>query len=119
MYKYIHFTFLFQSSDCIITTVLSKLHTMSYRLKLGDSRVFGSSSHLSDRMLPKYYDIMKCYLHLRDLSKDACGKDPSVNEIAMKVCDQVKAIWTKASIPYVADERIKKMLVDFHSKYKI
>ena len=44
--------------------------------------IFGNSRDLSETILPTYSDVMKCYLHERQLIKLTTNKDPLVSEIS-------------------------------------
>ena len=61
---------------------------------------------------------MKCYLHERQLIQMKTNKDPSVSEIFETIVLKIKDLWIKESIPCVSDNRIRKMISDYHSKYK-
>ena len=91
---------------------------MILRLKSSECPIFGSGNDLNTFVLPMYFHMMQCYFHERNLLKQETNKDPSVNDIAGIVCDKIKHIWDKTSIPYVSDNRIKRLIVDYHKKYK-
>ena len=60
---------------------------------------------------------MKWYLHERQLIKLTTNKDPSVSEVFELTVKKIKDLWIKASIPCVSDNRIRRMISDYHSKY--
>ena len=55
---------------------------MSPKRNLPDYPIFGNSRELSETVLPTYSDVVKCYLHERQLIKLTTNKDPSVSEIS-------------------------------------
>ena len=61
---------------------------------------------------------MKCYLHKRQLIKLKTYNDPSVSEIFEPIVMKIKDLWIKASILCVSDNRIRRMISDYHSKYR-
>lgn len=83
-----------------------------------DCPIFGNSSELSEKVLPVYSDVMKFYLHERIVLKQKSKKDPSVSEISKGVVNKIISLWEKASIPCVSNERVKKMITDYHQKYR-
>ena len=91
---------------------------MSTKRNLPDCPIFGNSRDLSKTVLPTYPDVIKCYLHERQLIKLATNKDPSMSEISEPVVMKIKDLWIKASIPCVSDNRIRRMISDYHSKYR-
>jgi len=95
----------------LVAMSLSKRHK-------NDCPIFGNSSDLSERVLPTYLEVMKCYLFERNTLKQKSKKDPAVGELSKIVIDKVISVWEKASIPCVSRERVKKMLTDYHKKYR-
>lgn len=91
---------------------------MAATRKMIDCPIFGSFSDLSGRMLPTYEDMMKCYLYERHQMQQLTKKDPAVNDIANIVSKKIESLWKKASIPCVSHDRIKKMILDYHKKYR-
>ena len=91
---------------------------MTLRLKSSECPIFGSGNDLNTFVLPTYFHMMQCYFHERNLLKQETNKDPPVNDIAAIVCHKIKHIWDKTLIPYVSDNRIKQLIVDYHKKYK-
>ena len=55
-----------------------------------DCPIFGNSRDLSKTVLPTYSDVMKCYLHERQLIKLRTNKDPSVSEISEPIVMKIK-----------------------------
>ena len=49
---------------------------------LPDYPIFGNSRDLTETILPTYSDVIKCYLHERQLNKLTTNKDPLVNKIS-------------------------------------
>ena len=90
---------------------------MSTKCNLLDCPIFGNSRDLSKTVLPTYSDVMKCYLHERQLIKLTTYKDPSVSEVSEPIVKKIKDLWIKASIPCVPNNRTRRMISDYHSKY--
>lgn len=83
--------------------------------------LFGLGSDLNKRVLPTYYDVMKCYyIYVRDnLMPEVNSKEPTFYDISQIVIQKVKAQWERASIPeasLLSKPRIVKMLKDYHKK---
>ena len=91
---------------------------MSTKRNLSDCPIFGNSRDLIKTVVPTYLDVMKCYLHNRQLIKLTTYKDPSVSEISEPIVMKIKDLWMKASIPCVSDNIIRRMISDYHSKYR-
>ena len=72
---------------------------MSTKRNLPDCRIFGNSRDLSKTVLPTYSDVMKWYLHERQLIKLTTNKDPSVSEVSEPTVKKIKDLWIIASIP--------------------
>ena len=87
---------------------------MSTKRNLSDCPIFGKSRDLIKTVVPTYSDVMKCYLHNRQLIKLTTNKDPSVSEISESIVMKIKDLWIKASIPCVSDNRIRRMISDYH-----
>ena len=73
---------------------------------------------LSKTVLPTYSDVVKGYLHERQLIKLTTNKDPSVSKIFEPFVMKIKDLWIKALIPCVSDNRIRRMISNYHSKYR-
>ena len=58
---------------------------MSPKRNLPDYPIFGNSRDLSETILPTYLDVIKCFLHERQLIKLKTNKDPSVSEISKPI----------------------------------
>ena len=58
---------------------------MSPKRNLPDYPIFGNSRDLSETILPTYLDVIKCFLHERQLIKLTTNKDPSVSEISKPI----------------------------------
>lgn len=86
--------------------------------RLSECVIFGNACELSDTVLPTYSDVMKHYLYERRILKRNSNKDPSVSDISNVISRKLKDIWIKSSIPSVSQERVKKMIVDYHHKYR-
>ena len=91
---------------------------MSLKRNLPDCPIFRNSPGLSKTVLPTYSDVIMCYLHERQLIKLTTNKDSSVSEIFQPIVMKIKDFWIKASIPCVSDNRIGKMISNYHSKYR-
>ena len=81
---------------------------MTSMINVHDCPIFGKSSDLSERKLPTYSDVMKCYLHERQIMKLCSNKDPSISEISELVVKKMKDVWINSLIPCGSDKRIKK-----------
>ena len=46
------------------------------------------------------------------------NEDPSVSKISEPIVMKIKKLWIKASIPCVSDNKIRRMISDYHSKYR-
>lgn len=80
--------------------------------------VFGPGKDFDERVLPTFFDVMKCYIHVRDeLKPNLNSKEPNFNEISEIVVTKLQIIWKKASIPIVTFNRANQMLKDYHKKY--
>ena len=81
---------------------------MTSKGNVSDCLIIGSCINLSERMLPTYSDVMKCYLHERQIMKLCSNKDPSISEISELVVKKMKDVWINSLIPCGSDKRIKK-----------
>ena len=63
---------------------------MSTKRNLPDCHIFGNSRDLSKTVLPTYSDVMKWYLHERQLIKLTTNKDPSVSEVSEPTVKKIK-----------------------------
>ena len=91
---------------------------MSPKRNLPDCPILGNSRYLSKTVVPTYSDVMKCYLHKRQLIKLTTYKDSSVSESSEPIVMKIKDLWIKASIPCVSDNRIRRIIADYHRKYR-
>lgn len=91
---------------------------MALRKDEPDCAIFGNACELREIVLPTYTDVMRHYFFERQIFKENSKKDPSVSDISNVIATKLKILWTKASIPSVSHERVKKMIVDYHRKYK-
>lgn len=80
--------------------------------------IFGPGRDFDERVWPTYFDVMKCFINVRDeLMPNINSKDPNFNEISQIVITKVQNIWKKASIPVVTFTRANQMLREYHKKY--
>lgn len=80
--------------------------------------IFGQGSDFNNRVLPTFYDVMKCCIDVRDKRMPhANSKEATVHEISQIVVHKVEDIWRRASIPIVSTNRAMKILKDYHKKY--
>ena len=91
---------------------------MALRRNEPECAIFGNASELPARVLPTYSDVMRHYLFERQICKENSKKDPSVSDISNVMATKLKVLWTKSSIPSVSHERVKKMIVAYHQKYR-
>ena len=63
---------------------------MSIKRNLSDYPIFGNSRDLSKTVLPTYSDVIKCYLHERQLIKLTTNKDPSVSKISKPIVMKIE-----------------------------
>lgn len=82
--------------------------------------IFQTTQEISTRALPTYADVIRHFLHVQRFGIE--GRAPNTKlsnrEIASVIADKVIAVWTTASIPTVTKERITKLIVSYHDKYK-
>ena len=80
--------------------------------------IFGDPTEMNKRQLPTYNNVIKDYLHTRDLlTAQRNNKWQSVAEISELVSTKVEKIWQKASLPILSHTRIVQMIKSYHSKY--
>ena len=81
--------------------------------------VLGPPCKLPKNMLPTYEDTLKYYDLVKFQLKEASnGNDLSHSEISSKVTAEIEALWEKASLPVVSQDRIRAMLKTYHQKYR-
>ena len=90
---------------------------MSPKRNVSDCPIFGKSRDLAETVFPTCSDAMKCHLRKRQFIKLTSNKDSSVSEISELIVIKIKDVWIKASILFVFDNRIRKMISDYHSNY--
>ncbi|GBM70632.1 hypothetical protein AVEN_117343-1 [Araneus ventricosus] len=82
--------------------------------------LFGVSSDMKSNMLPTYEDVMKFYEWNRHKIKcdNETNKEPTYKEIEDIVVEKIEDIWSRASIPTIQHEQVKKMSKTYHLKCK-
>ena len=80
--------------------------------------IFGNPSEFSEKQLPTYGDVMKCFNQERWKFKEMSNKDPAVADIAVIVAKKLISIYAKASIPTLSLKRIIDMIKSYHAKHR-
>ena len=79
--------------------------------------IFGKPNDQTNRCLPTYSDVMKCYLFERMNTKTS-AKQPSLKDCIEAIIMKLISIWNRSPIPIVTEKRIYDMLKAYHSKYR-
>lgn len=79
--------------------------------------ILGAPSELPLSQLPTNADVLKSYQYVRYHLK-VSALEPTISEISNQIADNVRAVWTRASIPVISNESIVKKVKKLHETYR-